>query len=74
MNWIDHEGYLYNLDKFTQIRLGDDNEILLSTESHNGTWDEKKHCSLLFKSKDHRDLAMDMIKGHLETLQIGKTN
>lgn len=71
MHWIDHDGQLYNLDKFTQISRGDEDELLLSTESHNGLWnDETKTCSLTFKSKQHRDLAMDMIMRWLETLQV----
>lgn len=56
--WIEHEDTFYNLDNYTQICRGDDDEILLSSEVFNGDWnDEHMHASLKFKTKEDRDLA-----------------
>jgi hypothetical protein len=57
--WIEHEGVFFNLDLYKQICRGDDDEILLSAEAHNGTWDDEKNiASLRFESKEARNLAM----------------
>lgn len=64
--WFNHKEYFYNLDKFKQICLGDDDEILLSNEGHNMDWeDEEKTCSLTYESKTARDEAYQIIKNIL---------
>lgn len=58
-NWFEHKGAFYNLDKFTQIVRGEENEILLTTLPHNGDWEdvEEQICSLKFDDKDDMGLA-----------------
>lgn len=63
MTWFSHDDTLFNLDKFTQIVRGDENEILLTTLSHNMEWEdeEDKICVLKFKSKEDREIAFNKI-------------
>jgi N6-adenosine-specific RNA methylase IME4 len=69
--WIEHNSTYYNLDKFTQIWLKDQDEILLVNISHNMKWvdQEDKICCLKFKSEQERDEFYQMIRNKL---RIGK--
>lgn len=61
--WFEHEWMFYNLDKFSQICLGNDDEILISSDTHNMEWDdEEKYCVLKYKSKEERDLDYEKIR------------
>jgi hypothetical protein len=69
--WIEHKDIFYNLDHYTQICRGDDDEILLSIEIHNMEWeDEEKHASLKFESKEDRDLALTILTTKLNVKLI----
>ena len=69
--WIEHNNHFYNLDHYTIICRGDDDEILLSTEVTNMEWDdEEKHASLKFASKEDRELAMIVLQVKLNVKLI----
>ena len=62
--WFLHDWHLYNLDNFNLICLGDSNEIILTTNTHNMDWaseEEEKICSLRFPSDVERDAAFEKI-------------
>jgi len=71
-NWFLHEHTLYNLDKFTQICFGDDNEVLLSKVSHNMDWIDKEEeiCVLKFPDQTQRDRAFLNISKKLLQMDI----
>lgn len=66
-NWIMHDDTLYNLNNYNQIIRGDEDEILISTETHNMDWydNEEKHLSLKFESKEKREEMFEHIVGKL---------
>lgn len=69
--WIEHDDTIYNLNHYTQICRGDDDEILLSNEIHNMEWeDEEKVVSLKFQSKEDRELAFKILQVKLSVKLI----
>jgi hypothetical protein len=72
--WIEHDDVFYNLDKFSQIVRGDEDEILFVSLSHNMNWDgkdEENIISLRFKSNDERELAFRILQVKLKTKFLG---
>lgn len=58
--WYNHRDHLFNLDKYTQIVRGNDEEILLVDKTFNGDWedeDERDFAILTYDNEDQRDLA-----------------
>jgi hypothetical protein len=72
--WIEHDNAYYNLDKFTQIVRGDDDEILLVNLNHNMTWDDEEEnmCSLKFPSVQDRELAFTTLQVKLSVKYLGE--
>jgi hypothetical protein len=63
--WFEHKGCYYNLSKYYQVCLGDENEILLAPFSFNGDWEDQEDHQLtilLFVSKEERDNAISKIR------------
>lgn len=61
--WIEHDDQLFNLSQFRQIVRGDPDEILLSTEAHNETWDDpSKYTSMRFCSEEEREKAFERLE------------
>jgi hypothetical protein len=72
--WVEHDGAFYNLDKFSQVVRGDEDEILLVSISHNMIWeneDEKNICSLKFKTNEDRELAFKILQVKLAVKFLG---
>lgn len=71
MTWLYHDSVLFNLEKYSQICRGDEDEILLSTESHTNDWnDESKYASLKFENKAQRDYILNKIIMNLTDITL----
>lgn len=56
--WVYHNGVFINLDHVKQIERGDEDEILLSFETHNLDWDDaEKYIVLVFDGFGQRENA-----------------
>lgn len=73
--WIEHQDELYNLDHFSQIVRGDENEILLVKIYHNEDWDNEDHKNIIvlsFDNKESRELAYTILRVKTGSRYIGK--
>lgn len=70
VKWVKHNDTLFNLDHYNIVVRGDDDEIILSTETSNEIdWDDESKCaSLRFKDRDQREKAFETICSYLDCL------